>query len=426
MSSQHPTRPSRTIGSRAQPMGAQTIGEALTSTARRQPDAQALVVVHQGIRWSYRAFASEVESVALVLLGLGIAKGDRIVIWAENCAAWSVVQFASARVGAIFVSVDPSGEVDQLRHVLVSSGARLLFAHTAIPGHDLPALERVITLGDAAELAHAREGVSRLALAEREAGLLPDDPIACQYTRGTTGRPKAVTLTHRSLLENARAVMAELGMAAHDRVCVPMSLARAVGMGIGNLGAVSSGATLVYPSPKFDAFATLKTIQRERCTSLYGDPNMWSALLDHPSFREFDLRSLRTGLVAGAACPEETLRWIGSKMHVRDLCVAYGMTEAGPISFMTRPNDSWERRSSSVGTVMPQLEAKVIDVLTDLTLPVGSTGEVCVRGYALMHSYSDDPTGTQEAIDVLGWLRTGDLGRLDDDGYLQISGRIAR
>jgi fatty-acyl-CoA synthase len=426
MSSQQPTRPSRTIGSRLQPIAAQTIGDALTWTASRQPDAEALISTHQGIRWNYRVFASEVESVALALLGLGIVKADRIAICADNCAEWSVMQFACARVGAILVSVNPGYDSAQLRHVLASTGARLLFTDAADRHrHELPCLERVVGVGNVAELARAREGVSRLALGDREATLLPDDPIAILYTRGTTDRPKAVTLTHRSLLGNARAVMAELGIAAHDRVCVPMSLASLLGMGIGTLGSVSSGATVVYPAPALDAFATLKAIQRERCTSVYGDPRMWSGLLDHPGFREFDLRSLRTGLVTGATCPEETLRWVGSKMHVRDLRVAYGATEAGPISFMTRPNDPATRLLSSVGVVMPQLEAKIISVLTDQTLPVGIPGEICVRGYALMQGYWGDPTGTESTIDVEGWLHTGDLGMLDDDDNLHLTGRIA-
>jgi fatty-acyl-CoA synthase len=436
---------SRTLGSRATPLSAQTLGDALTAMAARQPDVDALISVHQGIRWTYAEFAREVEQLALALLGLGIAKGDRVGVWSPNCAEWTVIQFATARVGAILVNVNPAYRSEELRFALRHSGVRWLFTATEFKTSDylsmianvraqVPRLERVVTLGERRgtggddllwrELTQLAGGASALELGEREAHLHADDPINIQYTSGTTGMPKGATLSHRNILNNARGVAEVLGYTPRDRVCIPLPLYHCFGMGIGNLGCVASGATMVYPAPVFDALTTLQAIQAERCTSVYGVPTMFIAQLEHPRFAEFDLRSLRTGLMGGAPCPIETMKQVVSKMNAREVCIVYGMTETAPVTFMSRPNDSLERRVSTVGSVMPHIDAKIVDPVTGLTQPVGIPGEICTRGYALMPGYWQDAAATSGAIDADGFMHTGDLGVLDADGYLNIVGRI--
>jgi fatty-acyl-CoA synthase len=436
---------SRTLGSRATPLSAQTLGDALTAMAARQPDVDSLISVHQGIRWTYAEFAREVEQLALALLGLGIAKGDRVGVWSPNCAEWTVIQFATARVGAILVNVNPAYRSEELRFALRHSGVRWLFTATEFKTSDylsmianvraqVPRLERVVTLGERRgtggddllwrELTQLAGGASALELGEREAHLHADDPINIQYTSGTTGMPKGATLSHRNILNNARGVAEVLGYTPRDRVCIPLPLYHCFGMGIGNLGCVASGATMVYPAPVFDALTTLQAIQAERCTSVYGVPTMFIAQLEHPRFAEFDLRSLRTGLMGGAPCPIETMKQVVSKMNAREVCIVYGMTETAPVTFMSRPNDSLERRVSTVGSVMPHIDAKIVDPVTGLTQPVGIPGEICTRGYALMPGYWEDAAATSDAIDADGFMHTGDLGVLDADGYLNIVGRI--
>jgi fatty-acyl-CoA synthase len=439
------TAASRALGTRALPLTAQTLGDALASMAARQPEVEALVSVHQALRWTYGQLADEVERLALALLELGIAKGDRVGIWSQNCAEWTVIQFASARVGAILVNVNPAYRADELRYALQHSGVRLLFTAASFKSSDylgmiaaaraqLPALERVVTLGDvrgaaAADLtwtdvvqlanaARARE------LAEREAELHADDPINIQYTSGTTGMPKGATLTHRNILNNARSVAHVLGYTPRDRVCIPLPLYHCFGMGIGNLGCIAAGATMVYPAPVFDPLTTLQAIQAERCTSVYGVPTMFIAQLEHPRFAEFDLASLRTGLMGGAPCPIETMKQVVSKMNAREVCIVYGMTETAPVTFMSRPDDTLERRVTTVGSVMPHIDAKVVDPQTGLTQPCGVPGEICTRGYALMPGYWQDPAATRDAIDADGFMHTGDLGIMDADGYLNVVGRI--
>jgi fatty-acyl-CoA synthase len=445
-------RPSDVNSTNAQTAGAvttllsrQTVGEALTSMAAAQPDAEALVSMHQGIRWTYVELAREVERVSLALLALGIAKGDRVGVWSQNCAQWTVVQFATARIGAILVNVNPAYRAEEMRYALRHSGVRLLFSALAFKASDylgmlaavrdqLPALERVVTFGDVrgqgstdlvwSELARFAETVEHSALSAREAGLSCDDAINIQYTSGTTGNPKGATLTHRNILNNARSIAEVLDYTPRDRVCIPLPLYHCFGMGVGNLGCVSAGATMVYPAQVFDALSTLQAIQDERCTSVYGVPTMFIAQLEHPRFAEFDLSSLRTGLMGGAPCPIETMKQVVSKMNAREVCIVYGMTETAPVTFMSRPNDTLERRVSTVGSVMPHIEAKIVDPNTGLTQPVGVPGEVCTRGYALMPGYWEDHAATSAAIDAEGWMHTGDLGTLDAHGYLNIVGRI--
>ena len=421
-----------------------TIGQALAAVVTRQPDREALVVRHEDVRLSYAELAREVERVALGLLGLGIEKGDRVGIWSPTCSQWPFVQLATARVGAILVNVNPAYRPNELAYALRHSGVRLLVTAQSFKTSDylamigevrdtLPALERAVTIGTERagapddllwdELVAAGADVDAAALQTRESTLDADDAINIQYTSGTTGNPKGATLTHHNILNNARSISETLGYTPDDRVCIPVPMYHCFGMGIGNLGCITAGATMVFPAASFEPLSTLEAIEAERCTSIYGVPTMFIAELEHPRFPEFDLSSLRTGIMAGAPCPVEVMKRVIADMHAREVCVAYGMTETAPVSFLTRPNDDVERRVSTVGTVFPHVEAKVIDPATGLVTPVGVPGEVCTRGYLVMLGYWNDPDATAEAVDAAGWMHTGDLGVMDAAGYLNIVGR---
>ena len=421
-----------------------TIGQALAAVVTRQPDREALVVRHEDVRLSYAELAREVERVALGLLGLGIEKGDRVGIWSPTCSQWPFVQLATARVGAILVNVNPAYRPNELAYALRHSGVRLLVTAQSFKTSDylamigevrdtLPALERAVTIGTERagapddllwdELVAAGADVDAAALQTRESALDADDAINIQYTSGTTGNPKGATLTHHNILNNARSISETLGYTPDDRVCIPVPMYHCFGMGIGNLGCITAGATMVFPAASFEPLSTLEAIEAERCTSIYGVPTMFIAELEHPRFPEFDLSSLRTGIMAGAPCPVEVMKRVIADMHAREVCVAYGMTETAPVSFLTRPNDDVERRVSTVGTVFPHVEAKVIDPATGLVTPVGVPGEVCTRGYLVMLGYWNDPDATAEAVDAAGWMHTGDLGVMDAAGYLNIVGR---
>lgn len=422
-----------------------TIGEAFRIATHEHPDSDALVSVHQALRYTYAELGREVERVALALLALGIDKGDRVGIWSQNCAEWTVLQFATARVGAILVNVNPAYRAEEMRYAMHHSGVRLLVTARAFKSSDylemlaavrdeMPALEHLVALADTlpdqtdvltwSSFVRLGEGGDVARLAAREETLRPDDAINIQYTSGTTGRPKGATLTHRNILNNAHAVASILRYTTGDRVCIPLPLYHCFGMGIGNLGCVSSGAAMVYPAPVFDPLSTLQAIAAERCTSIYGVPTMFIAQLEHPRFDEFDLSSLRTGLMGGSPCPIETMKQVFSRMNAREVCIVYGMTETSPVTFMSRPHDSIERRVTTVGGVMPEIEAKIVDPETGRTLPPGAPGEVCTKGYALMLGYWEDRMATDAAIDADGFMHTGDLGAMDADGYLNILGRI--
>ena len=422
-----------------------TIGEAFRIAAREHPDSEALVSLHQGIRCTYAELAREVERLALALLSFGIEKGNRVGIWSQNCAEWTMLQFATARIGAILVNVNPAYRTEEMRYAMNHAGVRLLVTASSFKSSDylgmvadvrdaLPALEEVVVLAESlpalsnmlpwSDFVRMGDGVDVTRLAGRERRLLPDEPINIQYTSGTTGMPKGATLTHRNILNNAHAVASVLGYTARDRVCIPLPLYHCFGMGIGNLGCISTGATMVYPAAVFDPLSTLRAIAEERCTSIYGVPTMFIAQLEHPRFDEFDLSSLRTGLMGGSPCPIETMKQVLSRMHARELCIVYGMTETSPVTFMSRPHDSLERRVTTVGRTMPDIEAKIVDPETGLSLPPGVPGEVCTRGYALMRGYWEDRAATEAAIDAEAFMHTGDLGAMDADGYLNILGRI--
>ncbi|HUP74601.1 MAG TPA: AMP-binding protein [Acidimicrobiales bacterium] len=386
-------------GAAGAPLLEDTVGAALANTAARFPKREALASIHQGVRYSYSEFAGEVERVALGLLALGIEKGDRVGIWATNCAEWTILQFATARVGAILVNINPAYRPAEFEFAMAHSGVRMLVtAHYKTSDYldmlasvrgALPALERVVTIdGDRAsgtdlvwsDLVAASTAATPQQLAAREQELDADDPINIQYTSGTTGRPKGATLTHHNIVNNAYAMAGILGYTDADRVCIPLPLYHCFGMGVGNLGCVTTGATMVYPAATFDPVSTMQAVQDESCTSLYGVPTMWIAQLEHPRFAEFDLTSLRTGLMGGSPCPIEVMKRAVSDMHASEVCIVYGMTETAPISFITRRDDDLERRVSTVGRVMPNVEAKIVDPATGGSVPRGTAGEVCTRG----------------------------------------------
>ena len=422
-------------GPATQPLLGDTIGRAFARTVTTSPDALAVVSAHQGVRLTYRELSDEVTRVARALLAFGIERGDRVGIWSPTNVEWTTLQFASARVGAILVNVNPSYRVNELAYALKQSGVRLLVAAEGFRGADypamveevraeLPGLERVLVLGrDWDEFVAAGDAVPAGAIDERESELDPDDPINIQYTSGTTGNPKGATLTHHNVLNNGRDIGELLGYGAADRVCIPVPLYHCFGMGIGNLGCVTSGAAMVYPAEAFDPLATLKAIADEGCTSIYGVPTMFIAMLEHPQFRDFDMSSLRTGIMAGAPCPVEVMKRAVDEMNVSEVTIAYGMTETSPVSFVTRRSDSIDRRVSTVGTVLPGVEAKVIDPATGAIVPRGEPGEVCTRGYLVMRGYWENEEATRDAVDEAGWMHTGDLGVMDEEGYLNIVGR---
>ena len=422
-------------GSSDMPLIGRTIGEDLRRTAARQPEHEALVDVPAGRRWSYRQLDEAVDRVATALLGLGIAMGDCVGIWSPNCAEWVFVQYATARIGAILVNINPAYRTHELEYVLNQAGIRLLIAASSFKTSDYSAmitdvrdrcfaLEDVVLLGSGRWSDIASCDVDYAALVRRATALRFDDPINIQYTSGTTGFPKGATLSHHNILNNGFFVGSLLGYTDTDRICIPVPFYHCFGMVMGNLGATSNGATIVIPAPAFDPSATLRAIQDERCTSLYGVPTMFMAELGLPDFDDYDLSSLRTGIMAGAPCPVELMKRVVSEMHMTEVTIMYGMTETSPVSTMTRRSDDIEHRTSTVGTVMPHVEVLIVDPDTGLTTPRGTPGELCTRGYSVMLGYWEAPEQTADAVDEAGWMHTGDLATMDEDGYLAIVGRI--
>ncbi len=432
-----PIQPSYSHGASARPLLGETIGDNLRRTAVSYPASEALVDVPTGRRWTYPQLDSDTDTVGIGLLALGINKGDRVGIWAPNCAEWVVLQYATAKIGAILVNINPAYRSHELAYVLRQSGVKLLVSAESFKTSDyramidevrggLPALERVIYLGSADwdKLLDAGANANRDALSARSATLAFDDPINIQYTSGTTGFPKGATLSHHNILNNAYFVGEGCGYTEKDRVCVPVPFYHCFGMVMGNLGSTTHGSCIVIPAPGFDPAATLATVQAERCTSLYGVPTMFIAELALPDFASYDLTSLRTGIMAGSPCPVEVMKRVLSEMHMTEVTICYGMTETSPVSTQTTADDETDRRVSTVGRVHPHLEVKVIDPETGVVLPRGSHGELCTRGYSVMLGYWDEPERTAEAIDAGRWMHTGDLAVMDDAGYLNIVGRI--
>jgi fatty-acyl-CoA synthase len=417
------------------PLLGDTIGENLDRTVRSFGDRVALVDVPAGRRLTYAELAAEVDALALGLLAAGIAKGDRVGIWAPNCAEWVYTQFATAKIGAILVNINPAYRTSELEFVLNQSGSKLLIAAQRLKTSDYAAmiaevrprcadLERVVLLGteEWASLLDSGRGVGRTALDAIE--LSADDPINIQYTSGTTGFPKGATLSHHNILNNGYFVGELCDYTHEDKICIPVPFYHCFGMVMGNLAATSHGAAMVIPAPAFDPVATLEAVQAQRCTSLYGVPTMFIAELAVPDFDRFDLSSLRTGIMAGSPCPVEVMKQVIDRMGMSEVSICYGMTETSPVSTQTRVDDSIERRVATVGRVGPHIEVKVADPATGLTVPRGTPGELCTRGYSVMLGYWRQPDKTAEVIDAARWMHTGDLAVMDDDGYLSITGRI--
>ncbi|MFJ9933006.1 AMP-binding protein [Streptomyces virginiae] len=419
------------------PLLGDTIGENLDRTVRRFPDRDALVDVAAGRRWTYAELAADVDALALGLLDLGIVKGDRVGIWAPNRAEWTLVQYATAKIGAVLVTVNPAYRSHELEYVLRQSGIRLLAAADRFKTSDYaamieevrprcPDLEFVALLGGPlwnSLLERGRRG-DPADLARAQAALSPDDAVNIQYTSGTTGFPKGATLSHHNILNNGFFVGELCHYTEQDRVCIPVPFYHCFGMVMGNLACTSHGAAMVIPAPAFDPAATLAAVESERCTSLYGVPTMFIAELAEPGFDSYDLSGLRTGIMAGSPCPVEVMREVIERMGMTEVSICYGMTETSPVSTQTRADDSVERRVSTVGRVGPHLEVKVVDPQTGRTVPRGQPGELCTRGYSVMLGYWEEPERTAEAVDAARWMHTGDLAVMDDDGYLSITGRI--
>jgi fatty-acyl-CoA synthase len=429
----------RSYGSGTYPVAllGDTIGDNFDRTASRFGDREALVDATTGRRWTYRELAGAVDDLARGLLGAEIGPGDRVGIWAPNCAEWTLTQYATAKIGAILVNINPAYGARELEYVLRQSGVRMLVSARAHRSSDYaamiddvrpacPELEQVILLGSAEwdELAQAERGADPAALAAVSAALSPDEPINIQYTSGTTGFPKGATLSHHNILNNGFFVGELCQYTEADRICIPVPFYHCFGMVMGNLAATSHGACMVIPAPAFDPAATLRAVQDERCTSLYGVPTMFIAELALPGFGDFDLTSLRTGIMAGSPCPVEVMKQVVERMHMDEVSICYGMTETSPVSTQTRVDDSIDRRVSTVGRVGPHLEVKIVDPETGLTLPYGQPGELCTRGYSVMLGYWEEPDKTAEAIDAARWMHTGDLAVMDDEGYVNITGRI--
>lgn len=418
------------------PLLGETIGSNLGRIAAQFPDREALVDVQQGRRWTYLQFDADVTRLGRALMSIGVAAGDRIGIWAPNGPEWVLLQYASARIGAILVCINPAYRTHELKFVLNQSGASVLVAATTNKGADyramieetkaeVPALRRVVYIGDPSWDALVLEADRTLIeeLEQRESSLSFDDPINIQYTSGTTGAPKGATLTHHNILNNGFFVGEMLSYTEADRVCLPVPFYHCFGMVMGNLGTLSHGACVVIPAANFDPAATLRAVAFERCTSLYGVPTMFIAALAAPESATLDLSSLRTGIMAGAPCPVSVMREVLERFHMREVAISYGMTETSPVSTMTRRDDDMRCRTETVGRVMPHIEVKIADPESGLAVLRGATGELCTRGYSVMRGYWNQPDKTAEAIDESGWMRTGDLAVMGEDGYVAIVGR---
>jgi fatty-acyl-CoA synthase len=426
-------------GASAVPLLGETIGDNLRRVAATYPDAEALVDVPTGRRWTYAQFDAGTDTLARGLIATGIAAGERVGIWSPNCAEWVLLQYATAKAGVVLVNINPAYRSHELAYALRQSAVKHLVSATAFKTSDyramveevrdgLDELERVTYLGspewDALMAAGVLPPGSPDPLAEREAGLSFDDPINIQYTSGTTGFPKGATLSHHNILNNGLFIGEGCRYTQADRVCIPVPFYHCFGMVLGNLACTTHGACIVIPAPAFDPAASLRAVQQERCTSLYGVPTMFIAELGLADFASYDLSTLRTGIMAGSPCPVEVMKRVISEMHMHEVTICYGMTETSPVSTQTQPDDDTDRRVSTVGRVHPHVEVKIIDPADGRVVPRGTAGELCTRGYSVMLGYWDDEEQTRAAIDAARWMHTGDLAIMDDAGYLNIAGRI--
>ncbi len=437
------------------PLLGETIGRSLDRARQRWGDREALVSPSHNVRWSWREFAERVDSLAAGFLALGLTRGERIGIWSLNRPEWTLTQFAAAKAGLILVTINPAYRLSELEFALSKVGCAAIVTATAFktsnymemlntllpelansePGRlqlsRLPQLRAVIQVGgpaapgtipfeQVATMGGARHREQVEVLGKE---LQFDDPVNIQFTSGTTGSPKGVTLTHHNILNNGYFTGRAMRLTEQDRICIPVPLYHCFGMVMGNLASVTLGATMVYPGEGFDPLATLRTIEQEKCTTLYGVPTMFIAQLDHPEFSSFNLTSLRTGIMAGAPCPIEVMKRVNNEMNMREVTIAYGMTETSPVSFQSAVDDPLERRVSTVGRVHPHVEVKIVD-LEGRIVPRGARGELCTRGYSVMLGYWDEPAKTADVLDRNGWMHTGDLAVIDEEGYCNIVGRI--
>jgi fatty-acyl-CoA synthase len=441
------------------PLIEQTLGACFNDMVERQPDHEALVSVHQKRRLTYRELQTHARRLASALLGLGLMPGDRVAIWSHNNTEWLLMQLATAEVGLILVNINPAYRTSEVEYALNKVGCKLLvtmarfktsdylgmlrelapeWAHGEpgrLESQQLPHLHTVVWIDQAGQgedepglmrfsdlLAKGDESDARVAATAAQ--LLPTDPINIQFTSGTTGFPKGATLTHRNILNNGFFIGECMKLTAADRLCIPVPLYHCFGMVLGNLACLTHGSTIVYPNDGFDPLTVLQTVQDERCTGLHGVPTMFIAELDHPRFKEFDLSTLRTGIMAGSPCPTAVMQRVVDDMHLSEITIAYGMTETSPVSCQSSTDTPLAKRVSTVGQVQPHLAVKIIDTESSEVVAPGKSGELCTRGYSVMHGYWDDPTKTAEAIDADGWMHTGDLATMDTEGYVNIVGRI--
>jgi len=426
---------SHTRGETDTPLLEETIGDNFDATVARFPDREALVDVAQGKRWTYAALRADVDRLARALLAIGVKTGDRVGIWAPNCSEWTLTQFATAKMGAILVNINPAYRAHELHYVLGQAGITTLVAAESFKSsnyremveevrHDVPGLERVIYIGTDdwdATLAEA-DRVSESELSGIQASLKATEPINIQYTSGTTGFPKGATLSHRNILNNGYFVGELCSYTEQDRVCIPVPFYHCFGMVMGNLACTTHGACMVIPAPGFDPAITLQAVQDEQCTSLYGVPTMFIAEWNLPNFADYDISSVRTGIMAGSPCPAELMKKLIAS-GIDEMTICYGMTETSPVSTQNRTDDTFEQKTGTVGRVGPHLEIKIVDPATGETVKRGEAGEFMTKGYSVMLGYWEQPDKTAEAVDD-GWMHTGDLAVMHDDGYVEITGRI--
>jgi fatty-acyl-CoA synthase len=454
-----PLQTSQARGATDVPLIEQTIGASFDAMVARQPDHEALVSVHQGQRLTYRALQTEAHRLASALLGLGLMPGDRVAIWSHNNTEWVLMQLATAQVGLVLVNINPAYRTSEVDYALNKVGCKLLVTMARFKTSDylgmlrelapewaqgqpgqlaarkLPQLRTVVWIDQPGQGDEepglmrfssliARGDAGDLRVAEVAATLKATDPINIQFTSGTTGFPKGATLTHRNILNNGFFIGECMKLTPADRLCIPVPLYHCFGMVLGNLACLTHGSTIVYPNDGFDPLTVLQTVQDEKCTGLHGVPTMFIAELDHPRFKEFDLSTLRTGIMAGSPCPSAVMQRVVDDMHLSEITIAYGMTETSPVSCQSSTTTPLDKRVSTVGQVQPHLEVKIIDADSGAVVAPGQSGELCTRGYSVMHGYWEDPAKTAEAIDADGWMHTGDLATMDEQGYVNIVGRI--
>ena len=442
-------------GTSETPLLYQTIGNTLDNAADQYGEREALIVRHQGVRWTYKELRDKATTLAAGLIDLGLKPGDRVGLWAPNCAEWILTQFATAKAGLVLVNINPAYRLSELEYALNKVGCKALVLAShfkssdytgmltelapelltapkgALNAEKLPALQHAISLSDNpptgfikfTALSENPSTDARRSLERLSATLQPDDAINIQFTSGTTGFPKGATLSHHSILNNGYFVAARQSFSCQDKLCIPVPLYHCFGMVMGVLGCITHGACMVFPADSFDPVSVLETVQEEKCTALYGVPTMFIAELEHPRFKEFDLSSLRTGAMAGSPCPIEVMKRVITDMHMTEVTIAYGMTETAPVSFQSKKDDPIGKRVGTVGQINPFVEVKIVDE-NGHTVKRGTQGELCTRGYSVMLGYWDDTDRTKEAIDTSGWMHTGDLAVMDDDGYANITGRL--